>query len=344
LDVVEGKSVDIYLTLLFYSLDNITHFIYGAAGGTNALLNPKDRTMLNDQLDPRSTKLAWFAKHARWYVLWLAKQNGTTEQVLKALGMYPQQKPFIYTGIRDHALTSYYRFKENQIEDNTIISRLMHFRLDDLDIASECADHFLAGINTTTDTLTFLIWALSRTENQGIQEKLRKELRDANLGPTPTPKAITAAHLPYFDAVINEVLRVYGPLTSTQPRVYNKDCHIDGYLIPAGTIVSCQGYTLHRNPEVFPNPDAFIPERWLTNDPRMKQWFWAFSSGGRMCIGIQYLPMVGFGLMVVLRWRRLSRSSPPFTSITILPSSETKTSPPELTAVQSISTMIISRP
>lgn len=288
---VGGKEVDIYLTLLYYSLDNITQFIYGAAGETNALLDPKDRIMLNDQLDPRSTKLAWFAKHARWYVLWLAKQSGTTEQILKTLGMYPQQKPFIYSGIRDHALASYYRFKNNQLADNTIISRLMKFGLDDLDIASECADHFLAGINTTTDTLTFLIWALSRSENKHRQERLREELLNAGLDSTPTPKAVTAAHVPYMDAIINEVLRVWGPLTSTQPRIYSKDCEIDGYFIPAGTIVSCQGYTFHRNPEIFPDPDTFLPERWLTDDPKLKQWWWAFSTGGRMCIGIQYVPL-----------------------------------------------------
>jgi cytochrome P450 len=46
-------------------------------------------------------------------------------------------------------------------------------------------------------------------------------------------------------------------------------------------------YTLHRNPDVFKEPDTFIPERWLNDDPELKRWWWAFSSGGRMCIGEQ---------------------------------------------------------
>lgn len=41
--------------------------------------------------------------------------------------------------------------------------------LGDLDIASECADHLLAGIDTTADSLTFLIWALSRPQHREIQ-------------------------------------------------------------------------------------------------------------------------------------------------------------------------------
>jgi cytochrome P450 len=50
-------------------------------------------------------------------------------------------------------------------------------------------------------------------------------------------------------------------------------------------------YTLHRNGEVFKDPLAFNPDRWFgeaKNVAEMKKWFWAFSSGGRMCIGIQW--------------------------------------------------------
>ena len=52
-------------------------------------------------------------------------------------------------------------------------------------------------------------------------------------------------------------------------------------------------YSLHRNPDIFKNPTKFDPGRWLEpseNLADMKKWFWAFSSGGRMCIGMQYVP------------------------------------------------------
>jgi cytochrome P450 len=286
LKLVQKQPVlDVYSAVLFYSLDNITEFLYGAAGGTHALSGDEsDQKMLDDQRDPARRKLTWFSTHARWYVQWLSRQTGATAVCLDRLGMYPQRKPFVYTGIREHALKSANLYEMS--DDQTIIGRLKKYNLDSLDVASECADHFLAGINTTSDTLLFLFWILSRPENSSKQERLIQELRSAVNG--PSPKDINAAHTPYFDAIIHETLRLYAPLPASEPRVNRQDTEIDGYFIPAGTIVSSQVYTLHRNPDVFNEPDSFMPERWLSNDPEMKRWWWAFSSGGRMCIGEQY--------------------------------------------------------
>jgi cytochrome P450 len=55
-------------------------------------------------------------------------------------------------------------------------------------------------------------------------------------------------------------------------------------------VVNMSPYSLHRNAEVFPEPLKFDPERWLGPTEQvalMNRWFWAFSSGGRMCIGLQ---------------------------------------------------------
>jgi cytochrome P450 len=71
-------------------------------------------------------------------------------------------------------------------------------------------------------------------------------------------------------------------------------------------------YTLHRNADVFPDPLVFNPERWLGNSKdvaEMKKWFWAFSSGGRMCIGMQQVFPICFGDVFtddrkVWQWRK----------------------------------------
>lgn len=185
---------EIFSSLHYFSMDAITHFLYGAKhGGTSALKgNVQDRALLNDIIDPTRRFLSLFAVHLPSLTLWLYTRDGLTERLLKPV--LPMQKPTTYTGIRKHALNAYESFKsaaqkEPSIasEESSIISRLWpshesvkgssHNALGSLDIASECADHLLAGIDTTADTLMFLIWALSRPQNLHVQKRLIDELR-----------------------------------------------------------------------------------------------------------------------------------------------------------------------
>ncbi|KAK0105015.1 hypothetical protein ONS95_004616 [Cadophora gregata] len=296
-----------FSSLHYYSLDNITHFLYGPEyGGTSSLTGSKtDRTMLNDVLDPSRRKLAWFAAHLPRYTKWLMTRTGLSEKLVAAMGMLPQAKPTVYTGIRNHALassktfSSISRHEKTTLKTSTIIGRLAEHHisvkqdgLQDLEIASEVADHLLAGVDTTSDSLMFLIWALSLPENTKFQQKLAEEvsaMSDDMLDSRGIPTATATDKLLYLDAVIKETLRLYAPLPASEPRSFPVDCTINGYHVPANTIVSMSPYNLHRNPEVFKDPLVFNPERWLgaaKDVAEMKKWFWAFSSGGRMCIGI----------------------------------------------------------
>ncbi len=100
-------------------------------------------------------------------------------------------------------------------------------------------------------------------------------------------------HLPYLNAVLRESLRLYAPLPTFVPRSSPVDTVIDGYEIPAGTVVGMSPFCLHRDEAVFPSPLSFEPDRWLTpsgalipeSDPK-NRYFWAFASGARMCIGM----------------------------------------------------------
>jgi cytochrome P450 len=163
--------------------------------------------------------------------------------------------------------------------------------MDHLDIASECADHFLAGIDTTSDTLMYLIWALSQPTSNNFQEKLRAEvlgIPTEALTQTGIPRAAESDKCTYLQAVIKETLRLYAPLPSYEPRSLEVDSEIDGFTIPAHTIVGMSPFSLHRNPDIFPDPLEFNPDRWMAPDVKeLNRWFWAFSSGGRMCIGMQ---------------------------------------------------------
>lgn len=303
-DPVVGS--EIFSSLHYYSLDNITHFLYGEKfGATAALTGPtRDRALLDDVLDPARRKLAWFAVHLPRYTKWLMSRTGIMEKTITHLGLLPQHKPTVYTGIRQHALAAWENFaksdEKTESKISTIIGRLWEHHtsqkggtLGDMDIASEAADHLLAGVDTTSDSLMFLIWALSLPQNAKYQEKLTEEVLAMSrvmLDSRGIPTVEATSKLPYLDAVIKETLRLYAPLPASEPRSMPVDATIDGYNIPANTVVSMSPYNLHRNPEVFPSPLVFNPERWLGDEKgvtEMKKWYWAFSSGGRMCIGMQ---------------------------------------------------------
>jgi hypothetical protein len=154
--------------------------------------------------------------------------------------------------------------------------------------------HLLAGIDTMSDTLMFLVWALSLPQHAHIQRRLVEECKSINADAVRdgVVDLDVADRLPYLDAVIKETLRLYAPLPASEPRTSPIDTVIDGYSIPRGTVCSMAPYSLHRNADVFPDPLKWDPERWLkaAADPplaEMKKWCWPFSSGARMCIGLQ---------------------------------------------------------
>ncbi|KAH8883448.1 cytochrome P450 [Thozetella sp. PMI_491] len=328
LDLLEREknvAQEIFHSLHWFSLDSITGFLYGNKhGGTRALVGDRaHRAMLNDIIEPSRKRLSWYAIHLRAYTKWLYTRTGLAEKIITNLGLLPMSKPATYTGIRSHALEAWNNIESDLLartatseDDSSIVAKLWKHqrsekepRLDGLDIASEAADHFLAGIDTTSDTLMFVIWALSRDENKVYQERLIAELDKIPLSSCNSdghPTADVADKLPFLDAIIKEALRLYAPLPASEPRSLPVDTTIDGHLISAGTVVSMSPYTLHRNEKVFPQPLRFMPERWLGECgdlAEMKRWFWAFSSGGRMCIGM-HLAMAEMTTLLAALYRK----------------------------------------
>ncbi|KAJ5586863.1 uncharacterized protein N7459_002628 [Penicillium hispanicum] len=165
-----------------------------------------------------------------------------------------------------------------------------------LEIACEMYDQLTAGFETSAVGLTYLFWELSK--HPEIQDQLREELSTLDprislpkSGELPSAKSIDS--LPLLDAIVTETLRLHAPIPGIQPRITPApSCSLAGYdNIPANTRVNAQAYSLHRNPDVFPEPETWQPKRWLKeeNSPaeleERRRWFWAFGSGGRMCVG-----------------------------------------------------------
>ncbi|KAI9710975.1 MAG: hypothetical protein M1820_002412 [Bogoriella megaspora] len=143
-----------------------------------------------------------------------------------------------------------------------------------------------AGLSTTADTLrvtTFHI--LNRPD---VLARLQDELAAAIPDPTMSPPLRVLEQLPYLTAVINEGYRMACGIVSRLQRVspYTDLTYAD-WSIPAGTPISMTIYLIHNNPDLFPAPEEFRPERWLTPPAeRPDKWLVHFSKGTRMCAGM----------------------------------------------------------
>jgi hypothetical protein len=99
--------------------------------------------------------------------------------------------------------------------------------------------------------------------------------------------------LPLLDAIIKETMRLRSPTPGPQRRVVpSGGVTVNGYFVPADTIIGTSQRAVHRNEEVFPEPDVWKPERWMKDalnkelgDKDPSKWWWAFGSGAMSCSG-----------------------------------------------------------
>lgn len=161
-----------------------------------------------------------------------------------------------------------------------------------------------AGSDTTGIAMVNVMYYLLK--NPEKFQRLREEVdavMDADEIVAPYDKV---KHLPYLRAVLDESLRLSPPSSFGLPRrTPPEGCQVGTEFIPGETSVSISAHVAHRDENVFPNSEAFIPERWLGDKGReLQRGFVAFSAGARGCIGrnISYLEQTVLLASVVHRY------------------------------------------
>jgi cytochrome P450 len=141
---------------------------------------------------------------------------------------------------------------------------------------------FLAGHETTALTLDWTWYLLS--QNPAPEARLHEELRGVLSG--KPPEVSDLARLPYLQAVINEVLRLYPP-AYLLARLAIAPFSIGGYDFPPGETVLMSQWVTHRDSRYYDEPDAFRPERWLDGlaERLPPGAYFPFGDGPRRCIG-----------------------------------------------------------
>jgi cytochrome P450 len=178
------------------------------------------------------------------------------------------------------------RRDESLEERDDILSMLVGARhedgspMSDEEMRDELLTLLVAGHETTATSLSWAVERLSR--HPGKLDRLREE--------------VDGGSDEYLTAAIQETLRLR-PVISIVVRRLTEAVEIGGYELPAGVSVTPCVYLVHRNPETYPEPDRFLPERFLDNPPGTYTWI-PFGGGVRRCLGAAFAQ---FEMAVVLK-------------------------------------------
>lgn len=133
------------------------------------------------------------------------------------------------------------------------------------------------GIDASTAALTWALYELS--QHPEVASKLQQEISAAG---DLTPRSLD--QLDYLNRFLNEVTRTHSALLQTRRSVTTVE--LDGFTFPAGTNIGYSIAAIHRNPDIFAEPDVFDPDRWPASNSGSKcRSFVPFSMGKQMCIG-----------------------------------------------------------
>ena len=336
-----NQPVDILELTYAIAMDFITAYLFGLNKGSDFMTNVSYRKHFLSIYHTRKDVGSWYAEFPRSTSFLLRLGFGSVQQ--RVIAAQEEIEAWCLNLCQGAAKDLNLETKSPSTSRPTtppIVYSYLHAGLlktapnsdPDLHAASEMLDHIIAGHETLGITFTYLTYELSKRPT--LQAALRAELLTLSPPITyppptpssgneqdeppalPSPKALDA--LPLLHALVYETLRLYAAAPGPQARVTPyPSCTLAGYAnIPPGVRVSSNAHSLHRNKQVFPEPEKWKPERWLPAEKddqerdveqgrrsrldEMMRWFWAFGSGARMCIG-SHFAVQGEGLLLSTR-------------------------------------------
>ncbi|XP_071131339.1 probable cytochrome P450 12a5, mitochondrial [Mytilus edulis] len=177
-------------------------------------------------------------------------------------------------------------------EPNFMYSLLSDSRVTDDEVNSIVMDLFGAGIDSSANTLVFLLYQLA--VNQDKQSNLFEEIKKV-VGNSQTLTKEHLANMSYMKACLKESHRVIFPTSGGLARVIESDLVIGGYRLPKDTLLIINMSSMSADDRFFSQPTEFLPERWLRNTTdelaKSKEFPFAhkpFGFGPRSCIGQRF--------------------------------------------------------
>ncbi|XP_023309756.1 probable cytochrome P450 4d14 [Anoplophora glabripennis] len=151
------------------------------------------------------------------------------------------------------------------------------------EIRDQVDTFMFGGQDTTASSMTFILYCLAH--HPEVQEKAYQEqklLFGGNVAPEITIRDLQ--DMKYLEAVIKETMRMYSPAPFIARKI-EEELEWNGMTFPKDTDIVLFLYDIHQNPEVFPEPEKFKPERFEDDAGKYQYNFVPFSAGPRNCIG-----------------------------------------------------------
>ncbi|OUL19260.1 cytochrome P450 [Nostoc sp. RF31YmG] len=167
-------------------------------------------------------------------------------------------------------------------------------------LIAESVELLIAGTDTTAHSLSFAVGALAL--NQRVFQQARVIVDQAWQSQSGF-NIESLKELAYIRAIFKEILRLYPVATGSTSLETQRDTVIEGQVIPRGTRVFWSILAAGRDPEVYANPEEFLPERWLDKSKETSSLpMIGFGSGLHRCLG-EHLSMLEATVMLALLLR-----------------------------------------
>ncbi|XP_971423.2 cytochrome P450 4C1 isoform X1 [Tribolium castaneum] len=180
------------------------------------------------------------------------------------------------------------RGKRLAMLDLLLLAKHQGADIDDEGIAEEVDTFMFEGHDTTSIAICYTLLLLAN--HPDIQDELYSELKSVLSDPTQTPSYSDLKQLNLMERCIKESLRIF-PSVPFISRLLTEDLTTaSGYVIPRGSMAHIHIYDLHNNPEIYPDPKKFDPDRFLPENCQKRHPFayLPFSAGPRNCIGQKF--------------------------------------------------------
>uniref|UniRef100_A0A1B0EV31 Cytochrome n=1 Tax=Lutzomyia longipalpis TaxID=7200 RepID=A0A1B0EV31_LUTLO len=294
------EGVDIYPLVTLYTLDVICESAMGTTANAQLNSNSEYVNAVKDITNVLHLRMFDFMLRPEPFFR-LSKSYKRQKKALKVLHDFTDR---VIVARRNDLMKKNEEHDENQngqVGDSGLgIKRKMAFLdvllqatvdgkpLNNMDIREEVDTFMFEGHDTTTSGISFLLYSIALYPD--VQRKVVEEIQDVFGTDTRVPTMSDLSNLQYLDLVIKETMRLY-PSVPIIGRRSKKEVTINNVTIPAGAAISVGTYFMGRDPEFFPDPETFNPERFTVERSAEIQNLYSyvpFSAGPRNCIGQKF--------------------------------------------------------